>query len=503
MKSYSFPVAMIGRSLSQIYAILLICTYSAFKFTEVAKYPNLQEYLEANGFFVYICGGCVAYLLYVICFVVAFNSSKANNAVDNHKSHGSVSIRHGIVLFGLVTMFYFATEMVAFFQTDTSCRRPIFLANIVSAVIFVVLQAFLILMYPRLNILRHRTLNRFGMMHIVATNLILWIRTLVYESVEEIAKIQSEMNDTLEVLKSTTNCSQHRHQVVQDVLTKAAPYLFPFIIEYLLIGAGVAFLMDRHIGKISDKHQEGGTAALTRPNPSQFLENRNCSNSTVGFVTGTVTVVAVIICLVVNFSLSIQEQLELESENIANISNSVVTLCGVAAVVYGVWLLRHDNGHCKEGGPQGENDQLDMVLLYFTGFFSYLYMIFTIITGAFHAFLADFAGHMHIVNGVLQISQIALQTVYIKCLKHKDLQIGGKKGPEHSRQLVSFLILYNLSQWIVVTFELPRLRTSLVEANFYGLLGWVVIQRLTLPLAVFFRFHSAIVFSELWKGTFH
>ena len=33
-------------------------------------------------------------------------------------------------------------------------------------------------------------------------------------------------------------------------------------------------------------------------------------------------------------------------------------------------------------------------------------------------------------------------------------------------------------------------------------MSWVLIQRVTLPLAVFFRFHSAVVSIELWKEVY-
>ena len=38
--------------------------------------------------------------------------------------------------------------------------------------------------------------------------------------------------------------------------------------------------------------------------------------------------------------------------------------------------------------------------------------------------------------------------------------------------------------------------------EFYGFMPWVLIQRITLPLAVFFRFHSAVVSIELWKEVY-
>ena len=43
------------------------------------------------------------------------------------------------------------------------------------------------------------------------------------------------------------------------------------------------------------------------------------------------------------------------------------------------------------------------------------------------------------------------------------------------------------------------MRASLDEANFFGFMPWIVVQRVTLPLAVFFHFHSAVVCSQLFK----
>jgi hypothetical protein len=45
-------------------------------------------------------------------------------------------------------------------------------------------------------------------------------------------------------------------------------------------------------------------------------------------------------------------------------------------------------------------------------------------------------------------------------------------------------------------------RADFVEAKFFGLMPWITIQRVTLPLAVFFHFHSAVVCIELFKEVF-
>ena len=70
------------------------------------------------------------------------------------------------------------------------------------------------------------------------------------------------------------------------------------------------------------------------------------------------------------------------------------------------------------------------------------------------------------------------------------------------RQFAIFSFFFNLSQWLVLTFEIQKFRSSLIQSDFYGLMPWIIIQRTTLPLAVFFRFHSSVISIELWKGVY-
>ena len=44
-------------------------------------------------------------------------------------------------------------------------------------------------------------------------------------------------------------CSQFRGDLMGDFAQNAIPILFPFVIEYVLIGASVALIMANHIGR--------------------------------------------------------------------------------------------------------------------------------------------------------------------------------------------------------------------------------------------------------------
>ena len=55
------------------------------------------------------------------------------------------------------------------------------------------------------------------------------------------------------------------------------------------------------------------------------------------------------------------------------------------------------------------------------------------------------------------------------------------------RQATTFLILANFSLWLVNTFELQKREATKVEAAVYGELTWLWLERVTLPLVIFFR----------------
>ena len=70
------------------------------------------------------------------------------------------------------------------------------------------------------------------------------------------------------------------------------------------------------------------------------------------------------------------------------------------------------------------------------------------------------------------------------------------------RQVTTLLVLLNVSLWVVNTFELQKSQASKVESEIYGAFTWVWLQRLTLPLVVFFRFHSTVVLIDCWKNSY-
>ena len=76
-------------------------------------------------------------------------------------------------------------------------------------------------------------------------------------------------------------------------------------------------------------------------------------------------------------------------------------------------------------------------------------------------------------------------------------------------QVVTFLILLNLVVWGAFTFGLQNPTTTIQELRYYGLVAgsnsvyiWIVLQRIIIPIVIFFRFHSLVMLVECWKNTY-
>ena len=82
--------------------------------------------------------------------------------------------------------------------------------------------------------------------------------------------------------------------------------------------------------------------------------------------------------------------------------------------------------------------------------------------------------------------------------------------------MVVFLILMNFSVWVMCTFGLQKPWSTVLELGYYSNIldstvksiqdiswaPWIVIQRILLPIVIFFRFHSLVLLVEFFKNSY-
>lgn len=160
---------------------------------------------------------------------------RKRKTTQNDHSHGSFFLRIGaigklfhtpsfitikivlVIAFGLGTMIYNGLEFGAFFEVPftSPCYMILRGVNPVLQMVFTFMQMYFIFMNSRvsfgryyqveavrfasqLNIHRFKVIARFGLMHVVATNICVWIRTLVLEYLKEITSYHKRLNNTVQ-----------------------------------------------------------------------------------------------------------------------------------------------------------------------------------------------------------------------------------------------------------------------------------------------------------------
>ncbi|XP_061927417.1 proton channel OtopLc isoform X2 [Apis cerana] len=745
--------------MSFIYAKLLVVVCIAYVISEVVTHKLPLYYYE--GFFTYLYGVSILFLLYVFCFLLqesaccsrgsdtppppprppkppkepkeknkkkdkkdkeqksSKNKKEYQDAADveagvatralrkrktsqNDQSHGSFFLRIGAIAFGLGTMVYNGLEFGTFFEVPPTspCYQILQGVNPVLQMIFTFMQMYFIFMNSRLNIHRFKVIARFGLMHVVATNLCVWIRTLVLESIKEITKHHQKMGQfeagILESIKqhsmrnagailgtaprdvallreapltatrsstvptsvastiaasfgrmmkttaraiaravttptsttttgwnpptsmttststpqpslttastlttfltaltprttteerttpttpattttstttaaatttttttnipsttlsyfvqlfdapqadnreeihqifdlnNQTNSSEYwspnfgayaealtdeeiasnscgRVNIMGTIVQDAEPYLFPFIIEYSLIGAAVIYVMWKHIGRhprwphqVEADLERRLEAMLSRRAVALAHAGHtrvDCVGASKGLFFGLLLLVGSLICLILFFVLIHHPDFGLVAIYLADVSHCVLMVLSIVAIIVG--FIRVQSLKFKAE----EQSDLNDILLRVSGFGLFVYAVFSVIAGSLAAFTHE-PNLLVMLTGLLSVAQVILQMLFIADVSRRRVHLPEHDRSKPGRQVVTFLLICNLTMWVIYTFESQKVMANPVQLDFYGFLAWAIVQRVTLPLCIFHRFHSAVTFAEIWKTSY-
>ncbi|XP_066145089.1 uncharacterized protein OtopLa isoform X2 [Euwallacea fornicatus] len=304
-------------------------------------------------------------------------------------------------------------------------------------------------------------------------------------------------------LTRTSNDSCGRINIMGTIVQDSAPYLFPFIIEYSLIGAAVIYCMWKHIGRnpryVTQEDLEHRLEIMLSRRAvaiAQAQQGRvDCVGASKGLFFGLLMLVASLICLILFFVLIHHKELGLLAIYLADVSHCVLMVLSIIAIIIG--FIRVQNLKFKTE----EQSDLNDILLRVSAFGLFTYAVFSVIAGHYKAFTVE-PNMLVMVTGVLSILQVVLQLLFIADVSRRRVHLPEHDRTKPGRQVVTFLLICNITMWIIYTFETQKVEANPVQKRFYGFLTWAIVQRLTLPLCIFHRFHSAVTLAEIWKTSY-
>jgi hypothetical protein len=353
----------------------------------------------------------------------------------------------------------------------------------------------------------------FGCMHLVATNIVTWVMTVYKESehVQHLADVIKTCVPIHEEYGTSDNGTSDAHNGRHHLTKRAAgggsgctplslefqEIFYPFQIEFVLIGA-IAFVSTwRAIAKLEDAEGETG---LVKPRPLLYLAGLDFGSSRIG------TLVAAPIILgslgtSIYLRLRTNKECDHETREVTKkIQYSILDLAGVIAICFGLFKIRK-----LSWNHTSHSHTLDICLLRFGLFFNYVFATFTCAISIFPSSKCE-NSWLHMVYALASVLYCSFNVLFIELLLHKTVD---KERVQHGRQVVTFLILLNLVVWGAYTFGLQNPTTTIQELRYYGKVAgsdhvyiWIVLQRIIIPIIIFFRFHSLVMLVECWKNTY-
>ncbi|KAI3359783.1 hypothetical protein L3Q82_014148, partial [Scortum barcoo] len=461
-------------------------------------------------------------------------TARKENAVYKDGHAGSVWLRGGLVLFGLLSIVMDIFK-IASYSGYLHCDSAVKVAFPVVQLVFILIQTYFLWIHAKDCVQLQRNVTCCGLMLTLSTNLVMWMTLVTEESIHQ-TTVPDYPSNTSKLSRRNMYISKAGYgddkckcsHTSCSIFKEAYYYLYPFNIEYSLFASAMAYVLWKNVGRVVDEHA---------PHHINF----RLKDTFLGPLAGIVLVVAGLATFIV-YEIEMKRD---ASENgdkdkammmhfIVNIV--IVTLMSVSTVVgCAIFKVDHRN-HILEKNP---TRSLDVGLLVVASLGQFVISYFTIVamvgTGT-----EGYLNRLNLTWAIMMVIQLGLQNVFIIEGLHrepfhevhtstvmanpymlqpsKDLNnlegsnMDTKPSPvltEHSlndhaaedrpkllwkrrvlKEVCVFLLLGNIILWIMPAFGARPQFDHDSETNFYSFKMWAAVVNIGLPFGIFYRMHS-------------
>ncbi|XP_062580213.1 proton channel OtopLc-like [Saccostrea cucullata] len=461
------------------------------------------------------------------------SSPETENVCKRFFHTGSFPLRVGAIVFGVASMIHSGLNLAYFFQLhdgNSVCHHPVQAIKPFMHMTFTFLQLYFIFLHSKLIFTHQKCITRLGLMHLCCTNLAVWFRCIVVETLNAVSRFHREeeemmskrnvteqsalagadpsaasrklmngpeshlilislpMNNTKNVFLPEISCFWS--DLFGEFVQRAGPYLYPCKIEYSLICAAIVYAMWRNVGRKSDEVVlTSSTEQLNSNDPNLRLD---CSNSIRGLFAGILVTVGTIITMVAFYVLVTRHPMSSTAIILVHVSETSMFLLMTGAIIFAADRMKNLKfTNVSWRFPV----ELHLLFVSFTGVFAFA--VFGVIAAGFETHKPK--GVLNILTNLFMILQSTIQVLFIvagsKLISANESQERKKRG----REFVTFLILCNFALWAMNTFETQQPEHNPVQMDFYGPLAWSVLTHVTVPLSIYFRFHSSVCLINIWR----
>ncbi|XP_032947027.1 proton channel OTOP3 [Rhinolophus ferrumequinum] len=460
-----------------------------------------------------------------LLYYVAGTTCRTHAVLYRDPHAGSIWVQGSLLLFGSCTI-CLNVFRVGYDMSHIHCKSQLELIFPAIEIIFISVQTWVLWKHCKDCVQVQTNFTRCGLMLTLATNLLMWVLAVTNDSMHR--EIEAELNALMEKFSGNdTNTCLCLNATVCEVFRKGYLMLYPFSTEYCLICCAVLFVMWKNVGRRLAPH----ASVLPSTPPFHLL------GAIFGPLLGLLVLVAGT-CVFVLF------QIEASGPTIAR--QYFTLYYAFYAAVLPAMSLACLAGTAIHGLEERELDtlknptrSLDVVLLMGAAlgqmgiaYFSIVAIVATrphellnrlILAYSLLLILQHIAQNLFVIEGLHRrpLWEAALEGLGEKqdAEPHRRgslLELGqglrrASRAYIHSyshlnwkrralKEISVFLILCNVTLWMMPAFGIhPEFENGL-EKDFYGYRTWFTIVNFGLPLGVFYRMHSVGGLVEVYLG---
>ncbi|CAK1578282.1 unnamed protein product [Parnassius mnemosyne] len=537
-KPYSHGDESMTVVISAFYAKLLIVLGLALPITSTIQ-NELNTNLTSDIFTIYLYIVSMIFLGYIFYHLSRVKKYKEDNV--KRTRYGSFYLHMGVAGFSVGSIIYSCLQIAEYFDLSGDCQLMIVALKPILRILFMVAQTVFIFSYTDiLDPMRGVVLDRFGMMHLIATNVCEWLNIViqetrddiialaynsppfirytnikeptnlyVVEATDDIHFVHKNYTHPVVLTRNTTSINDSWSCNISDIITPLIrtvnPYLRPCGVEYSLLCSIILAVIWNDIctvpgSKTLKNLSSKGLRKEDRQCCARVKSNNHfsvdCGSAHKGLFMGIAVLAGTIVSLMLFNGLFQKDkhiELALLQINIWETVLFVLMTIGSGACIQRMRLL--SLRQATTAMP------LEHALLLVTQCGVYLYYLFQIIgAGFFLQRYPEGRRATRIISPLCAVIQSSCQTLLV--LDGWSRRSAPGHGRRPGRQLVTFLLVGNFALWLLNRVKNARAEYHPLQMEFFGVWAWTLITHVSVPLLVCYRFQATVCFYEIWKNSY-
>ncbi|XP_069600944.1 proton channel OTOP1 [Ranitomeya imitator] len=183
--------------------------------------------------------------------------TQRRSIIEKDVDAGARWLRCGITLFAVITLILDSFK-IGYYIGYSACLSITEGIFPVTHAIHTLIQVYFLWFHSKDMIQSFKTLERFGLIHAVFTNLLLWVNGVLTESKHQLNEHKERLitlgfsNITMDHHTPECNCTAN----VCSIFSEGIYYLYPFTIEYHILSSTMLYVLWKNIGRTVKHHQQ-------------------------------------------------------------------------------------------------------------------------------------------------------------------------------------------------------------------------------------------------------